>query len=128
MSERKYTFEYVFLETEVFARTISESERERLYFDLMRGKGEYITDTGGLKRIRYGPYGHRGRKGQEVVFAEYSYPDIRKRIFLVLNQFPLPLDRTLSEEEKEILRQLKAKADRYIERYCDELPDEEPDG
>jgi hypothetical protein len=125
VDERTYLLEVIFLETEVFALTITESERERLYFDLVQGNGESIEDTGGLKRIRYGPYGHHGRKGCEAVFAEYSCPDLRKRIFLLLNEFPLPLDRTLNEQERKELRQLKAKADRFIERYIEEHQDEE---
>ncbi len=121
MDERRYLLEIIFLETEVFARSVSESERERLYFDLMRGNGEYIPDTGGLKQIRCGPYGHHGKKGREVVYAEYAYPDVQRRIFLLLNEFPLPSDTTLSDEESEELRRLKAKADRYIERFCEGL-------
>ena len=115
MEERRYLFEIIFLETDVFAADISESERERLYFDMMLGNGERIKGTGGLSRIRCGPCGHHGKKGREVVFAEYPYPDVQKRIFLLLNEFPLPIDRTLSKEEKKVLRQLKARADRGIE-------------
>ena len=123
--ERRYTLECVFVETKVLSRGISESERERLYFDLMRGRGKYIPGTRGLKRIRCGPYGCHGRKGHEVVFAEYRYPDIGKRIFLLLVKFSPPVDSTLTKEEKKVLRPLKAKADRYIERFCEGLQDEE---
>lgn len=126
MLVRRYASENIFIETEVLAQAISESERERLYFDLLRGNGEYIEDAAGLKTVRCGPYGHYGKEGREVVFAEYPYPDIKKRIFLLLNEFPLSFDRALTEEEKGELHRLKAKADRYIERFCESLQDEEP--
>jgi hypothetical protein len=128
MDERRYQLEIFFLETEALRRTISESERERLYFDLILGGGEYIAGTGRLERIRCGSCGHRGRKGREVVFAEYRYPVRKKWIFLLLNEFPLPSGRRLSKEEKKVLRQLKAKADRYVERFCERLDEEEPNG
>ena len=127
MEDRRCLLEVIFVETGIFARGISESERERLYFDLMRGRGKYIPDTRGLKKIRCGPYGCHGRKGHEVVFAEYRYPDIGKWIFLLLVKFSPPVDSTLTKEEKRVLRPLKAKADRYIERLCEALQDEEPD-
>ena len=50
MSERKYSWEYIFVETELFARdygTISESDCERLDFDLMQGYGEHIPTPEG---------------------------------------------------------------------------------
>lgn len=86
MDERRYLWEYVFIETEVFAQdygAMSQSARERLDFDLMQGNSEYIPDTGGLKRIRCGPAGYLGKSelGWEVVFAEYAYADIQKRFF-----------------------------------------------
>ena len=134
MSERKYSWEYVFIETKVFAQdygTISESERERLDFDLMQGNGESIPDTGGLKRIRCGPGGYLGRshEGWEVVFAEYTYADLQQAILLAAIQAaPLTLDTTLTEEDKEALRRLKTKADHCMERYYERLQEDESSG
>ena len=133
MSERKYFWEYVFVETGLFARdygTISESDRERLDFDLMQGYGEQIPDTGGLRRIRCGAAGYLGRseKGWEVVFAEYTYADIRKRFFWLLFKLPLTIDTALTEDDKEALRHLKAKADHRMELYFERLTEDESGG
>jgi hypothetical protein len=130
MDERKYSWEYVFIETEVFAHdygTISESERERLVFDLMQGNGEHIPNTGGLKRIRCGSGGHLGRsdEGWEVVFAEYTYADIQKRFFWLLFKSPLTLDTTLTEQDKEALRHLKVRANHCMELHYERLRENE---
>jgi len=121
MDQRVYTWEYVFIETEIFTRghgTISQSERARLDFDLMQGHGENILDTGGLRRIRCGPGGYLGRseEGWEVVFAKYTYADIQKRFFWLLFKTPLTLDATLTEQDTDALRHLKERAD-----YCMDL-------
>lgn len=130
MGERRYAWEYVVIETKVFAQsygTISTSERERLDFDLMQSNGEYIPDTGGLKRILCGPAGHRGKsqEGWEVVFAEYTYADIRKRFFWLLFKLPRTLDAMLTDQDRKALRRLKAKADRCMERHYEELQGDE---
>jgi hypothetical protein len=130
MSERKYSWEYIFVETKVFAQdygAVSESERERLDFDLMQGNGENIPDTGGLKRIRCGPAGYLGRlrTGWEVVFAEYTYADIRKRFFWLLFKLPLTLDTALTKQDKDALRRLKAKADHCMELHYERLQEDE---
>ncbi len=130
MNERKYSWEYVFIETQVFSHdygTISESGRERLDFDLMQGNGEEIPDTGGLKRIRCGSGGHLGQsdEGWEVVFVEYTYADIRKRFFWLLFKSPLALDTTLTEQDRAALRHLKARADHRMELYYEMLQEDE---
>ncbi|MBM4025560.1 MAG: hypothetical protein FJ280_09155 [Planctomycetes bacterium] len=133
MSERRYAWDYIFIETKLFARDygmVSESERERLDFDLMQGKGEQIPGTGGLKRIRCGPAGYLGRsqEGWEVVFAEYTYADIQKRLFWLLFKFPLTLDTALTEQDKEALRRLKARADYCMGLYYERLQEGESNG
>ena len=132
MSEHKYTWEYVFIATRVFTQghgAMSESERQRLEFDLMQGNGDLIADTGGLKAIRCGPAGHLGRsnRGWVVVFAEYTYADIRKRFFWLLFKLPLTLDTALTEEDKEELRRLKARADQRMGLHYERLQEDEPD-
>lgn len=133
MSERRYSWEYIFIETTIFAQdygAISESERKRLDFDLMQGNGECISGTGGLKRIRCGPAGCLGRsqEGWEVVFAEYTYADLQKRFFWLLFKLPPTLDTTLTEEDKEALCRLKTKADRCMERHYERLQEDESSG
>jgi hypothetical protein len=129
MSERRYSWEYIFIESKVFAQnhgTISEPDRQRLYFDLAQGNGVYIPDTGGLKRIRCGLGGHRGtsENAWEVVFAEYTYSDIRSRVFALVDKCPLALRRTLGEEEKKELRRFKAKLDELMGRFYEGLQEE----
>ena len=130
MSERRYSWEYIFIESKVFAQdhgTISEPDRERLYFDLAQGNGTYIPDTRGLKRIRCGLGGHRGtsKNAWEVVFAEYTYSDIGKRVFVLVDKCPLTLHRTLGEEEKKELRRFKAKLDELMGHYYEALQEED---
>jgi hypothetical protein len=130
MNERKYAWEYVFIETKVFARDygiISESEGERLDFDLMQGNGEQIPDCGGLKRIRCGPGGYLGKsnEGWEVVFAEYTYADIQKRFFWLLFKSPLTQETALAEQDREALRRLKARADHCMEFHYERLQEGE---
>lgn len=123
MEERIYQFRYVFIETEVFKGRygrMSDSERDRLYFDLMLGGGEPIKGLGGLKEIRCGPGGRYGQTGWEIVFADYFYPDIGhqgKRIFFLLVAFPIDISKKLSQEERETLKRLKAMADDYVESH-----------
>ena len=109
---------------------MSQSARERLDFDLMQGNSEYIPDTGGLKRIRCGPAGCLGKSelGWEVVFAEYAYADIQKRFFWLLFKLPLTLDTALTEEDKEELRHLKAKADHRMGLHYERLRENESGG
>lgn len=124
MEEREYKFKYKFIETNAFNKDygkISESERERLYFDLMLGHGEIIEDTGGLKKVRCGIAGDNGKKGWEVVFSDYVFPDIRVRIDLLLVKFPLNTRRSLSQKLKTELRKLKEDADYYIGCYYEKL-------
>jgi hypothetical protein len=133
MKERKYVLEYIVIETDVFARdhgTLSQSERERLYFDLMQGNGEIVPETGGLKRIRCGLGGYLGtsKEGWEVVFADYTYADIQKRFFWLLFKSPPTLDKTLSEPDREELRQLKARADHCMSLYYERLQEGGVDG
>lgn len=133
MSERKYPWEYILVETEVFTQgygTMSESVRERLDFDLMQGYGEPISDTGGLKRIRCGAAGYLGRSegAWEVVFAEYTYADIRKRFFWLLFKLPATIDMVLTEDDKEALRRLKTRADHRMEVYYESIRDSESSG
>ena len=120
MEEREYKFKYIFIETNIFNDDygkISESERERLYFDLTLGRGEIIEDTGGLKKVRCGIAGDNGKEGWEVVFADYVFPDIRVRIYILLVKFPLNLRRSLNQRLRKELRKLKGDADYYIEHY-----------
>jgi hypothetical protein len=133
MSERKDPWEYILIETEVFIQghgTMPESIRERLDFDLMQGGGEFISDTGGLKRIRCGAAGHLGRseEGWEVVFAEYTYADIRKRFFWLLFKLPAAIDTALTEDDKDALRRLKARADHRMGIYYESVRDSESGG
>ncbi len=134
MSERRYSWEYIFIESKVFAQhhgTISEPDRERLYFDLAQGNGDFILGTGGLKRIRCGLGGHRGtsKDAWEVVFAEYAYADIRNRVFVLIDKCPLALHRILCKEEKEELRRFKEKLDELMGRYYEGIQEEdESDG
>lgn len=126
MSERRQLWEYIFIETRVFVQdqgTISETDRERLYFDLTQGGGEHIPDTGGLKRIRCGLGGHLGtsKSGWEVVFADYPYSDKRKRVFVLVDKCRLTRHRTLNEEQKKELRRFKARLDQLMGDYYEEL-------
>lgn len=104
-----------------------QSQRERLDFDLMQGKGDVIPETGGLKTIRCGAAGYLGKssEGWRVVFAEYTYGDIRKRFFWLLFRLPLTVDATLTEEDKEELRHLKGKADYYMGLHYERLKEGE---
>jgi hypothetical protein len=98
---------------------------------LAHGNGDYIPDTGGLKRIRCGLGGHRGtsKDAWEVVFAEYTYADIRNRFFVLIDKCPLALHRTLCKEEREELRRFKEKLDELMGRYYEGLQEEdESDG
>ncbi len=103
---------------------MSESERQRLYFDLMLEHGETIANTGGLKKTICGKAGSHTRSGRHIVFAEYSYPDVNTRFFLLLARFPESVVQNLSEAERRQLKKLKQKADYYIEQRYDELLDE----
>lgn len=130
MSERRYSWEYIFIESRVFAQnhgTVSEPDRERLYFDLAQGNGDPIPGTGGPKRIRCGLGGHRGTSEDawEVVFAEYTFSDIQKRVFTLVDKCPLALRRTLGEEEKEEWRQYKERLDECVGRYYEGLQEEQ---
>jgi hypothetical protein len=130
MSERRYSWKYIVVETKAFVQAhgaLSESERDRLDFDLMQGNGDYIPATGGLKRIRCGLGGHRGtsENAWEVVFAEYTYSDIRRRVFVLLDKCPLALRRTLGEQEKKELRQFKERLDDLMGRYYERLQEED---
>jgi hypothetical protein len=129
MSVRKYSWEYIFIESKVFVQNhgpISKPDRERLYFDLAQGNGDPIPRTGGLKRIRCGLGGHRGtsENAWEVVFAEYVYSDIRKRVFMLVDRCPLALRGDLSEEEEEKWRQHKEKLDELMGHYYEGLQEE----
>jgi len=124
MKEHSYVFRYIFIETDIFNEdygTISESERERLYFDLMLGAGEFIENTGGLKKTRCGIGGRHGKTGWQVVFADYAYPDKSVHIFILLLKFPLNLGHDLSRKERSELRKLKEKADYYVGLYYERL-------
>jgi hypothetical protein len=130
MSERRYSWEYIFIETKVFAQdhgTISQADRERLDFDLMQGNGDCIPDTAGLKKIRCGLGGHRGssENAWEVIFAEYTYADIRKRVFALVDKCPLALRRILREEDKEELRRFKERLDDLMGHFYEELQEED---
>lgn len=126
MKEYIYEFRYIFIETNNFNKDygkIGKSERERLYFDLMLGRGEIIEDTGGLKKIRCGIAGDNGKEGWEVVFTDYVFPDIRVRIYLLLVKFPLDIKRSLSQKQKKELRKLKEEADYYVGLLYEKLKD-----
>jgi hypothetical protein len=136
MSVRPYVWKYIIFETRVFGEhhgTLSKSEVQRLDFDLMQGNGQYIPDTGGLKRIQCGAAGHRSKsdEGWEAVFAEYVYSDIRTRFFVLLDKIPLAFDKTLGQEQKQQLRQIKERVDDLIGRWYEEIQaedEEELDG
>ncbi|MFX0204167.1 MAG: hypothetical protein ACFFCW_49345, partial [Candidatus Hodarchaeota archaeon] len=103
MEEHRCEVKYIFVETDAFrnspsSKRLSQSERKRLYFDLMLGQGKPIKGLGGLKEVRSGPGGSHGRTrtGWEVVFAEYVYPDVRARIFALLVKFPVGIQTTLT--------------------------------
>ena len=127
MRESERQFRYIFIETENFGRRgghLSESERQRLYFDLMLGHGETIASTGGLKKMICGKAGLHTRSGRHIVFAEYSYRDVNTRFFLLLARFPESVVQNLSEAERKQLKKLKQEADYYIEQRYEELFDE----
>jgi hypothetical protein len=130
VSERRYAWEYIFVESKAFAHqhgAISESNRQRLYFDLAQGNGDPIVGTGGLKRIRCGPGGHRGTSTEawEAVFAEYQYPDIQKRVYMLIDKCPMTLRGHLNDEEKQELRQFKVRLDDLVGRYYEGLQEED---
>ena len=62
------------------------------------------------------------------MFAEYTYADIRKRFFWLLFKLPLAIDTALTEDDKEALRHLKAKADHRMELYYEKLLEDESGG
>jgi ferric iron reductase protein FhuF len=127
MRESERQFRYIFIETDNFSSKgghLSESARQRLYFDLMLGHGEIIANTGGLKRMTCGRAGSHTRSGRRIVFAEYSYPDVNTRFFLLLARFPENVVQNLSEAERRQLKTLKQNADYYIEQRYEELLDE----
>ena len=124
MEERGYKFKYRFMETTAFRKDygrISESERQRLHFDLMLGRGEIIEDTGCLKKVRCGIAGDDGKEGWEVVFADFTYPDIGVKLYLLLLKYPLRKKRYLSSEMRNELRKLKEKVDYFIGCYYEKL-------
>jgi hypothetical protein len=111
---------HIFIETDAFATKpckISESVRERLYFDLMLGRGTIIEDTGGLKEFRCGSGAPDGKGYWDVVFADYNCPATRVCVYFLLVKFPNDVIKKLSQEQKDKLRILKGKVDEYVLRH-----------
>ncbi len=122
MKKRIYEFKYIFIETNTFNKNsgkISESVRDRLYFDLILGRGEFIEGTGGLKEIQCGIGGADGKTGWDLVFADYNYPEIKEHIYFLLAKFPINITNgvILSQEQKTKLRMIKEKLDEFVDRY-----------
>ncbi len=89
---------------------ISDSDRERLEFDIMLGRGEVIAGTGGLKQIRCGLGGCYGKKhGWQVVFASYYYPEYSVTFLLI--RFPDKYIKDLSRYELKKLKEAKKRID-----------------
>ena len=97
---------------------ISDSDRERLEFDIMLGRGEVITGTGGLKQIRCGLGGCYGKKhGWQVVFADY--PEYSVTFLLI--RFPDKYIKGLSRYELKKLKEAKKSIDLLVElKYGEE--------
>jgi hypothetical protein len=127
MKESERQFRYIFIETDNFSNKgghISESQRQRLYFDLMLGNSELMPNTGGLKKIVCGVGGVYAKDGLHVVLAEYAYPDVGARFFLLLAKFSEKVTKDLSVSQEKELRKLKQKADYYIGQRYEELLNE----
>ena len=91
---------------------ISDSDRERLEFDIMLGRGEVITGTGGLKQIRCGLGGCYGKKhGWQVVFADYP----KYSITFLLIRFPDKHKKSLSRYELKKLKEAKKQLDLLVD-------------
>jgi len=91
---------------------ISDSDRERLEFDIMLGRGEVIAGTGGLKQIRCGLGGcYRKKHGWQVVFADYP----EYSITFLLIRFPDKHIKALSRYELKKLKEAKKRIDSLVE-------------
>ncbi|MDT8301651.1 MAG: hypothetical protein RQ760_09215 [Sedimentisphaerales bacterium] len=115
MEERRYQFTYRFIETNTFKKKhgkMSKSVRDDLDFYLMLGRGELIKETGGLREIKIKD--PSGKESWNVVFAAYYCPKIRARIYYLLLKYPPNVLESLDQEEKNKLRMLKEKVDKYI--------------
>ena len=97
---------------------ISDSDRERLEFDITLGRGEVITGTGGLKQIRCGLGGCYGKKhGWQVVFADY--PEYSVTFLLI--RFPDKHIKGLSRYELKKLKEAKKRIDLLVDlKYGEE--------
>jgi len=97
---------------------ISNSDRERLEFDIMLGRGKVITGSGGLKQIRCGLGGCYGKKhGWQVVFADY--PEYSVTFLLI--RFPDKYIKGLSRYELKKLKEAKKRIDLLMDsKYGEE--------
>lgn len=93
---------------------IRESDRERLEFDIMLGKGDVIPGTGGLKQIRCGLGGCYGATNAwQVVFADYP----EYSITFLLIRFPGKYKQTLTAGESTELKKIKRRLDRLMGKH-----------
>ncbi|GEM_PF-849492 len=92
---------------------IKASDRERLEFDIMSGRGEIIAGTGGLKQIHCGLGGCYGTTdGWQVVFADYP----EHSITFLLIRFPDKFKTSLSREEIKELKYIKQILDEAVKK------------
>ena len=77
---------------------------------IMRGSGDTVVGTGGLKKIRCGATGRGKSGGVRIVFADY--PEAGYTIWLMA--FPKNVQGNLSAAETQDLRKTKAYLDKLI--------------
>lgn len=109
-SLQKFFYSRTFLRETKYGK-ITESENERLEFDILQGLGDEIPGTGGLKQIRCGLGGHFGKtEGWQVVFADYPQYSI---VFMLVS-FPDKHKKHLSRSEIKELKEIKKKLDHMV--------------
>jgi hypothetical protein len=99
------------VETSVFTRLINDlmdDDRYRLLqLELLKDpkKGEIISGSGGLRKLRWKLQGHGKRGGVRVIY----YWAVSRGKILLLYVFPKNLRDDISKEQLEVLRQIVEK-------------------
>lgn len=109
----KRTFIYDDSIRDVFRKNgVADAEQRTMENEVMRGGGDTVAGTGGLKKIRCGSSG-RGKSGSvRVIFADYPKAG---RTYLI-TAFGKNERANLSHAERNELCQLKRMLDKAIER------------
>lgn len=105
-----YTCEYLitFIETPIFTEDVTKLLSEESYSDLQQylakhpTAGTVITDTGGLRKVRWGVEGKGKRGGTRII---YYYLSSRAQIRLLFI-YKKGTQENLTEKQKQVLRKL----------------------